>query len=149
MKELLRKIGNFIRTIVSDIYEIAEEKAPLAVLATQKVKDFIEKNQVGLEALVKKTESTKDDEALDAILKYLPVVSKKILVADGFISENESELIAAEKLLILLRDTHKEGRIKYWIVLAAEMLLAILGRKLPLNVLVMATQAAFAKLFTK
>lgn len=149
MKKLLKKIGDFIRRIVSDIYEIAEEKAPLAVMAVQKIKEFIENNQGGFESFVSKTTTTKDDEILNAILKYLPAVSKKVLMADGFISENENEVMAMEQLIRVLRNKSRDGRVKYWILLAAEMLMAILGKKVPYNILVMLTQAAFAKIFSK
>ncbi len=149
MRELLKKIGDFIRRLVKDIYSIAEENSPKAVKATQAIKEWVETREGTLQDLVARTQTTKDDEALEIILKYLPQVSKKVMVADGFISEQEDEVEAANKLLIMLRDQYKEGRVKYWIILAAEFLMAIIGKRFPFNAAVLLTQQAFSKLFGK
>lgn len=149
MKELIRKIGNFLKKLVSDVYELAEDNAPKAVIAVQRIKEWVETREGTLEELTRKTETTKDDQALELILQHLPKVAHKVMLADGFIKETENEYEAADKLLLILRDSAKQGRVKYWIVLAAEFLLAILNRNFPKYAAVLLTQQAFARIFAK
>lgn len=149
MKKLLDKIGNFLRDLFSDVVELVEEKAPLAVKAVQKVKEAIESNGNTIEWILNKTETEKDNEVFALIKGHLPAVSKELAVIEGLVGPEATTAHAMEVYLNYVESKAKAARAKEYIMLASVLLQAIITRKMPLEVLIIATQKAYHLIFGK
>lgn len=149
MKKLLDKIGNFLRDLFSDVVELVEKKAPLAVMAVQRIKEAIESNGNTIEWLLSKTETEKDDEIYALIKGHLPAVSKELAVIEGLVPEGASDEEALKAYLGYIESKAKAARAKEYIVLASTILQAIITKKMPLEILIIATQKAYHLIFGK
>jgi hypothetical protein len=149
MRKLLEWIGNAIRSIVRDVHEVIELRAPLAVNITEKVKDAIERHDSTIEYLLDRTATEKDNQAYDFIKSNLPALVREIAILDGLASENDSHEKAWAAYSNYILGKKKEGRAKEWANLAAKILLAIINKKFPFELAVMATQKAFHLIFGK
>lgn len=152
MKKLLDiiiKVSDILKNVIGDIFELVEKKSIVAVKAVNEVKDVIEKNDDIFDWVFNKVGDKKGDEVYDVIKDTLPKVAHKIGVVEGFIHEYTSPEAATVALLERLKEKNKEGRAKDWIYLSASLLVAIINKKMPLDLAVMATQKAFRGLFGK
>jgi hypothetical protein len=145
MKNLFKWISN----LFTKAYDFIEIKAPLAVIITQKVKLAIEEHNGSIEWILDQTATEKDNEAYEFIKQKLNIVIKEIAVIDGIVSDNLKPELATEAYLKYLANKSKESRIKDYIMLAARILQAIIGKKIPYDLLVLATQKAYRVLFGK
>ena len=149
MKNLLAKIGDFVRELFSDIVQLLERKAPVAVNVTQKVKTVIEKHDGKIEWLTQQTATTRDDEAYYFIKHKLPKVAKEIAIIDGLVDKDTSDEEALQIYMDYLLSKKKESRAKEFIFLSAQILGMIIGQKAPLDLLVLVTQKAYRLIFKK
>lgn len=149
MKNLLNKIALLIRSIFGSIFEILEEKAPLAVKITQDLKQSLEDHGGKVEWILDKTATEKDNEAYYFVKNKLPKVAKEIAVIDGLVGEDATDAEAYQIYVDYLLSKKKEGRAKEFIFLAAQILGMIIGKKAPVDLLVMATQKAYRLIFKK
>jgi hypothetical protein len=146
---MMKKLFAWISNLFNKTYEIIEEKAPLAVIITQKVKDAIEKHNGSIEWILDQTATEADNKAYEFIQDKLGVVVKEIAVIDGLINERVDPDMAVKIYFDYLASKSKESRTKEWIFLAAKILQAIIGRKIPVDLLILATQKAYRILFGK
>ena len=145
MKNLFKWISN----LFTKAYDFIEIKAPLAVIITQKVKLAIEEHNGSIEWILDQTATEKDNEAYEFIKQKLNIVIKEIAVIDGIVSDNLKPELATEAYLKYLAAKSKESRVKDYIMLAARILQAIIGKKIPYDLLILATQKAYRILFGK
>ena len=145
MKNLFKWISN----LFTKAYDFIEIKAPLAVIITQKVKLAIEEHNGSIEWILDQTATEKDNEAYEFIKQKLNIVIKEIAVIDGIVSDNLKPELATEAYLKYLAGKSKESRVKDYIMLAARILQAIIGKKIPYDLLILATQKAYRILFGK
>jgi len=145
MKNLFKWISN----LFTNAYDFIEIKAPLAVIITQKVKLAIEEHNGSIEWILDQTATEKDNEAYEFIKQKLNIVIKEIAVIDGIVSDNLKPELATEAYLKYLASKSKESRVKDYIMLAARILQAIIGKKIPYDLLILATQKAYRILFGK
>lgn len=152
MKKLLDiiiKVSDILKNVIGDIFELVEKKSIVAVKAVNEVKDVIEKNDDIFDWVFNKVGDKKGDEVYDVIKDTLPKVAHQIGVVEGFIHQHTSPEAATVALLERLKEKNKESRVKDWIYLSASLLVAIINKKMPLDLAVMATQKAFRGLFGK
>jgi hypothetical protein len=147
MKNFLRKIADFIRNLFGDLIDILERNAPLAVRVVQILKNGIESHGATIEQLLARTETTKDDEAYEIIKLKLPKLARELAIIDGLADESMSDEQAYQVYIDYLLSKQKEGRAKEYIFLAAQLLGMIIGRKAPIDLLVMITQKAYRIIF--
>lgn len=145
----MKNLFNWISNLFTKVYDLIETKAYLAVIITQKVKLAIEKHNGSIEWILDKTATEKDNEAYEFIKNKLGYVIKEMAVIDGIVSDNLKPELATEAYLQYLAGKTKESRVKYYIMLAARILKAIIGKKVPYDLLVLATQKAYRILFGK
>ena len=145
MKNLFKWISN----LFTKAYDLIEIKAPLAVIITQKVKLAIEEHNGSIEWILDQTATEKDNEAYEFIKNKLGIVIKEIAVIDGIVSDNLKPELATGAYLKYLESKAKEGRAKDYIFLAAKILQAVIGKKIPYDLLVLSTQKAYRILFGK
>jgi len=145
MKNLFKWISN----LFTKAYDLIEIKAPMAVIITQKVKLAIEEHNGSIEWILDQTATEKDNEAYEFIKNKLGIVIKEIAVIDGIVSDNLKPELATEAYLKYLESKAKESRAKDYIFLAAKILQAVIGKKIPYDLLVLATQKAYRILFGK
>jgi hypothetical protein len=145
MKNLFKWISN----LFTKAYDLIEIKAPLAVIITQKVKLAIEEHNGSIEWILDQTATEKDNEAYEFIKNKLGIVIKEIAVIDGIVSDNLKPELATKAYLKYLESKAKEGRAKDYIFLAAKILQAVIGKKIPYDLLVLSTQKAYRILFGK
>jgi hypothetical protein len=145
----MKKLFAWISNLFNKTYDLIEEKAPLAVIITQKVKDAIEKHNGSIEWILDQTATEADNKAYEFIQDKLGVVVKEIAVIDGLINERVDPDMAVKIYFDYLASKAKESRAKEWIFLAAKILQAIIGRKIPVDLLILATQKAYRILFGK
>jgi hypothetical protein len=126
-----------------------KKKAPLAVIITQKVKDAIEKHNGSIEWILDQTATEADNKAYEFIQDKLGIVVKEIAVLDGLINERVDPDMAVKIYFDYLASKSKESRTKEWISLAAKIFQAIIGKKIPVDLLILATQKAYRILFGK
>lgn len=147
MKKLIEKIAQLIRNLFGNVFELLEEKAPLAVKITQDLKESLEEHGGKVEWILDKTATEKDNEAYDFVKNNLPKVAKEIAVIDGLVSEDATDLEAYQIYVDYLLSKKKEGRAKEFIFLAAQILGMIIGKSAPIDLLVMVTQKAYRLIF--
>lgn len=147
MKNPIKSVGDFIRNLVADVFDFAERYADEAVLVTQTVKDFVEGNADRLDAIVKATDTDKDDKALALVRSKLPEVARAVADSESILTGSETDEEALEKFTQLLKANKHEGRVRFYIDIAARLLISILGKKFPYWLAVTVTQRAFGKLF--
>jgi len=145
MKNLFKWISN----LFTKAYDLIEIKAPLAVIITQKVKLAIEEHNGSIEWILDQTATEKDNEAYEFIKNKLGIVIKEIAVIDGIVSDNLKPELATKAYLEYLAGKAKESRVKDYIMMAAKILQAVIGKKIPYDLLVLATQKAYRILFGK
>lgn len=149
MKKLFQWIGNAIRSIVTDIHELIELNAPLAVQYTEIIKEAIEKHEGSIEWVLSEVKFKLGEEAYQIAKQKLPKLITELTKIDGLI-EGEVEPDVAFKIYSeYILSKLKEGRAKEWVNMAAKILIAIIGRKFPTDLAIMATQKAFHLLFGK
>jgi len=149
MKKLLDKIGTFLRNLFIDIFEMIELKAPMAVKITQDLKTAIEEHEGSIEWVLDKTKSEKDNDAYDFVKDKLPELIKELALIDGLVHEETSVEDAVMIYTNYLISKRKDGRAKEYIFLAAQILGMIIGKKAPIDLLVMVTQKAYRLIFKK
>lgn len=147
--DLLAKVSDILKNVIGDIFELVEKKSEIAVKAVNEVKDVVEKNDDVFDWVFNKVGDKKGDEVYEVIKDVLPKVAHQIGVVEGFIGEHATPEAATVALLQHLQEKKKEGRVKDWIYLSASLLMAIINKKMPLDLAVMATQKAFRGLFGK
>lgn len=145
MKNLFKWISN----LFTKAYDLIEIKAPLAVIITQKVKLAIEEHNGSIEWILDQTATEKDNEAYEFIKNKLGIVIKEVAVIDCIVSDNLKPELATEAYLKYLGSKTKESRAKDYIFLAAKILQAVIGKKIPYDLLVLSTQKAYRILFGK
>jgi hypothetical protein len=152
MKSIFRffgKISNVIRDFLGDLVDIIEAKAPIAVKAVQKIKEGIESNEDTIQWIINKTETEVDDEAFALIKQHLPTVAKELATVEGLVGEGASTEEATAAYLKYIEDKAKAARAKEFIILAAALLQALITKKMPLELLILATQKAYHLIFKK
>jgi len=147
LKEIMKKLFAWISNLFTKAYDLIEVKAPMAVIITQKIKIAIESHGGSIEWILDQTESEKDNEAYEFIVLKLNGVIKEIAVIDGIVSDNLKPEYATEAYLKYLASKTKESRVKDYILLAARILQAIIGKKIPYDLLILATQKAYHLIF--
>ena len=143
MKNLFKWISN----LFNKAYDLIEDKAPMAVIITQKVKLAIEHHNGSIEWILDQTATEKDNEAFEFIKQKLDIVIKEMAVIDGIVSDNLKPELATKAYLEYLAGKAKESRVKDYIMLAARILQAIIGKKIPYDLLILATQKAYHLIF--
>jgi len=149
IKKTMKKLFAWISNLFTKAYDLIETKAPMAVIITQKVKLAIEEHNGSIEWILDQTATEKDNEAYEFIKNKLGIVIKEIAVIDGIVSDNLKPELATEAYLKYLESKTKESRAKDYIFLAAKILQAVIGKKIPYDLLVLATQKAYRILFGK
>lgn len=149
MKIRLAKITDWIKDLIEDLFDVAEKYADEAVLVTQWIKGKIEENDESLEDLVAKTKTKLDDKGLALAKAKLPEVARRLAEVEGILAGTETDEEAMAAFMDLLKNSSKGARVKFWIRIPAEILLAIVSKKLPGWLAVMLTQKAFGVLFGK
>ena len=149
INQLLTWVRTTVLKIVTDIFDLVEEKGPEAVKLAQKVKQAIEDHDPKVNWLLTLTENEKDDQTYAFIKVKLPVLIHELTVLDGLVHPDTSPEVAARVYADFILNKQKEGRAKEWVNLAAKILIAILGKKIPMDIAIMATQRFYRKLFGK
>jgi len=149
MKKLFNWITTKLKSVFSDLFELIEDKAPLAVMITNKIKEVIEKHDGKIEWLLDQTATPLDNQVYSFIKSKLPGVIKEIAVVDGLVSDNLQDEMAMKIYFEYLASKQKEGRAKEWILIAAKVLMALFAKKVPFDLAVLATQKAYSILFNK
>lgn len=148
-KKLLNSVGAWLKRAVSNTVDFAEDYAPQAVIITNEVKAFVEKHGDQLDKLTKLTTSKKDDEALAKVRAKLPEAARVVVDAKGILDGSEDDVEVLAKFAELVKGTKEEGRASFYIDLAAGLLIAVVGDKLPKWLAVTLTQVAFGRVFKK
>lgn len=147
LKKIMKKLFIWISNLFNKAYDLIEVKAPMAVIITQKVKLAIEEHEGSIEWILNQTATEKDNEAYEFIKLKLNGVIKEIAVIDSIVSDNLKPELATEAYLKYLATKSKESRVKDYILLAAKILQAIIGKKIPYDLLILATQKAYHLIF--
>jgi hypothetical protein len=145
----MKKLFNWISNLFSKTFDMIEEKAPLAVIITQKVKDAIEKHNGSIEWMLDQTATEADNKAYEFVQNKLCIVIKEIAVIDGLINERVDPDMAIKIYFDYLASKSKESRTKEWIILSARILQTLVSKKIPYDLLILATQKAYRILFGK
>lgn len=147
MKNLLKWIGDVIRTLVTDIHKIVEEKAPLAVQYTEIIKEGIEKHEGSIEWVLSQIKFEMGDQAYQVAKEKLPLVIVELTKIDGLIEGEVAPDVAFKIYSEYILSKLKEGRGKEWANVAAKIIVALVGKKFPTDLAIMATQRAYHLLF--
>lgn len=143
MKNLFKWIAN----LFTKAYDIIEEKAPMAVIITQKVKLSIEEHGGSIEWILDQTATEKDNEAYEWIKRNLAHVLTDLAEIDRLVPVGTPVKIGASTYLEYLANKTKDSRVKEYILIAAKILQAIIGKKIPYDLLILATQKAYHLIF--
>tara|TARA_R110000822_G_scaffold57267_3_gene144161 strand:- start:864 stop:1313 length:450 start_codon:yes stop_codon:yes gene_type:complete len=149
MNKILKSIGDFLKRVFGDIFDLIELKAPQAVVVVQRFKEGIETYDGDIEAFLDLTNTDKDDKVYEFIKNELPKIAKEIAVIDGLVDGEVSDQEALKIYVAYILSKQKAGRVKDYVYLAAKILGAILGKQLPIDLLIMGTQRAYRILFKK
>jgi hypothetical protein len=147
--KLLKKIGDFFREAFSDLTDLLEEKAGTAVQITQAVKEAIEKHNGSIEWVLEHLQINGLHKAHKVAKHQLPMVVHELALIDGLVKVGQSQEDAWKAYTDYVASKVKDGRKKEWVLLSAEMLGMIIGKKVNLAFLIMATQRAYQLIFNK
>jgi hypothetical protein len=149
MKNLLKKFGDFLRNFITDAVDIVETKAPKVVQVVQKIKEAIELHQGSIEWILDQSATEKDNEGFDIVKEKLPIIAKELAIIEGLVGDKATAEQATSAYLEYIASKTKISRAKEYIMLSAMLLQALITKKLPLPVLIVATQKAYHILFGK
>jgi hypothetical protein len=147
--KLLRKIADFFRETFSDITDLIEEKASTAVQVTQAVKEAIEKHDGSIVWVLEHLQVNGMNEAYKFAQKNLPIIVQELALVDNLIKHGQSQMDAWDAYTGYIASKVKKSRSKEWVMLSAEILGAIIGKKVNIAFLIMATQRAYQLIFNK
>lgn len=147
--KLLRKIADFFRETFSDITDLIEEKASTAVQVTQAVKEAIEKHNGSIEWVLEHLQVNGMNEAYKFAEKNLPIIVQELALVDNLIKPGQSQMDAWNAYTGYIASKIKKSRSKEWVMLSAKILGAIIGKKVNISFLIMATQRAYQLIFNK
>jgi hypothetical protein len=147
MKNLLKWIADVIRNLVTDIYKIVEEKAPLAVKYTEIIKEGIEKHEGSIEWVLSQIKFEMGEQAYQIAKEKLPIVIAELVKIDGLIEDEVDPDVAFKIYAQYVLSKLKDGRGKEWANIAAKIVVALVGKKFPTDLAIMATQRAYHLLF--
>ena len=147
--KLLKKIAEFFRETFSDITDLLEQKAGVAVQVTQAVKEAIEKHDGSIIWVLEHLQVNGLTEAYRFASKHLTVIVHELSLVDGLIKPGQSQMDAWEAYTGYIASKVKKSRSKEWVLLSAEILGAIIGKKVNIAFLIMATQRAYQLIFNK
>jgi hypothetical protein len=145
MKKFFQKIGAWISDKVLDVYDLAEERAGIAVKSVSALKKVVEDPSLNL--VVAMTNTDLDDRYLSKAQLVLSKASAKVAVAHGIIKDTDTPLQAIDAVVSHLRSVNKDARRGWWIELSAEVLGILMDGKVTFPELVGLTQMVFRKLF--
>lgn len=145
----MKKLFAWISNLFNKTFDLIEEKAPLAVIITQKVKEAIEKHNGSIEWILNQTATEADNRAYEFIKNKLGIVAKEIAVIDGLINDRVDPETATKVYFDYIASKSKNARAKEWIFFSAKVLQALLAKKFPDALLVLAAQKAYLMIFGK
>lgn len=153
MKKLMKSIGTWLRALVSKTFEAAEDLAEPAVLLTNEIKFFVEKNGEQLERLVALTDTKKDDKFLALVRSKLPEVAENVIRVRGILDNGDDDETILLKFAELIKGTKIDDRGIFYAEIASTLLSvafkAVTGKPLPGWVSFLLTQLAFGRLSKK
>jgi hypothetical protein len=147
--KLLKKIADFFREKFSDLTELLEENAGTAVQITQAVKEAIEKHDGSIQWVLDHLKVNGLEKAYNVAKYHLPFVVHELALVDSLVKPGQSQDQAWQAYTFYVAQKVKEGRTKEWVMLSAEILGAVIGKKVNLAFLIMATQRAYQLIFNK
>ena len=147
--KLLNKIADFFRDTFSDITDLLEEKSGTAVQITQAVKEAIEKHEGSIEWVLEHLQINGLRKAHKIAKHQLPMIVHELALVDGLVKVGQSQEDAWKAYTDYIASKTKDARRKEWVLLSAEMLGMIIGKKVNLAFLIMATQRAYQLIFNK
>jgi len=147
MKNTFEKIAAFLRKLLGKLFDVADRYADEAVLATEWLQGYIEKNEGKLRAITERTKTKKDDRALELVLAKLPEALKGVKevqdILDG--TETDEEILDKVRERISLNGATEKRR--FYTDVAAGLLISVVSKKIPDWLAVMLTQWAFGRIF--
>jgi uncharacterized protein (DUF342 family) len=149
LMKLLKKIADFFRGAFSDFTDLLEEKAGTAVQITQAVKEAIEKHDGSIQWVLEHLKINGMNEAYAIAKEKLPAIVKELALIDSLVAPGQSQEQAWTAYTVYISGKVKNARRKEWVMLSAEILGAVIGKKVNLAFLIMATQRAYQLIFNK
>lgn len=147
--KLLKKIADFFREKFSDLSDLLEENAGTAVQITQAVKESIEKHDGSIKWVFEHLQVNGFERAYNVAKLHLPEIVNELSLIDGLVNPGQTQEEAWNAYTNYVQSKFKESRRKEWVVLSAEILGAVIGKKVNLAFLIMATQRAYQLIFNK
>jgi hypothetical protein len=147
--KIFDRIAQFIRNVFSDISDLLEDKAPIAVQVTQAMKEAIEQHDGKFDWVLTKLENENLTQAYNFAKVHLPVLVAELAYLDGLVTVGHNKDEAWKIYTSYISGKLKEGRKKEWANLAVEILGMIIAKKVPVPALILATQKAYHLLFGK
>jgi hypothetical protein len=145
--KIFDKIAKFIRNVFSDISDVLEDKAPIAVQVTQALKDAIENHDGKFEWVLTKLDYEDATQAYNFAKNNLPALVKELAILDGLVGAGHTTEHAWAIYTKHISTKLKDGRKKEWVNIASEILGMIIAKKVPAGSLILATQKAYHLLF--
>ena len=145
--KIFDKIAQFIRNVFTDISDLLEEKAPIAVQVTQAMKESIEQHDGKFDWVLTKLENENLTQAYNFAKTHLPTLVAELAVLDGLVTVGHSKEEAWKTYTSYITTKLKAGRRKEWANIAVEVLGMIIAKKAPSGALIIATQKAYHLLF--
>jgi hypothetical protein len=147
--KLLKKIADFIRDRFNDLSDLLEENAGVAVQITQAVKESIEKHDGSIQWVLEHLEVNGLHRAYALAKHHLPEIVNELALIDNLINPGQTKEEAWKAYTGYVQSKFKESRRKEWVMLSAEILGMIIGKKVNIGLLIMATQKAYQLIFRK
>lgn len=142
----MKKIWNWILSIFGIADSFLKKTEPVAEKAVEAVnilKDMVEGR---LTDLAKLTNFDGDDLLMMRIKKALTdKIIPEMAVAEGIVSSAKP----TQALIDYLKSKSKEGRVKWWLELAGQIIMALADGELTIGEAISIGQAIFSKLFGK
>jgi hypothetical protein len=130
MKNLIRKIGAFLKKLTGKAFELLRNNASLAVEVTNRLKTIVESGTAG--TVVELIPGKADDAALAVLRKVLPIVANKLALVFGALKENANNADAVEAIIEKLKALSPELRGSFYLAFSAELSAALSDGKISL-----------------
>jgi hypothetical protein len=143
MKNLFQQIFTWVKTTLGVVFDRFKTISVVAVNVTAKLK-FIVESEV-LDVAVDLIPGNLDNVILDKVRLVIPIVIKKLALVSGFVQDTDSNSEVVDKVISHLKELNPEGRKAFWVMLAAELNVALSDGKLSFSEAVILTQLTYTE----
>jgi hypothetical protein len=141
MKKVINFIVELYHKVVGITLNAFREHADLAVSITERIKVILDSPIVDVITFI--IPGDVDDNIVRNLRVILPIIFRKVALANNIIKENEFPTDIINEVLIYLKDVDKYKKSLFWILFSAELNRSLADGKITLNEAIILSQLVY------